>query len=162
MWNGKWMMLVFLDATNADPHFRYLRSLLVQEQSLVLSRGVYLAAGTFSGRIMQVCESLYPTAVAIFSVDTWHRGVDRPLIVNYYDLTAKAEILSGISDNLVELLDRINQNKESTNQQKTAVSSIIDRFVESLRENPGFMSHYFPDVPGVMDIISKIQQVINL
>lgn len=162
VWNGQWMVLVFLEATKTDPHFRYLRSLLLQEQALVLSRGVYLAAGSFSHRIMQECESLYSSAVAVFSVDTWYRGLNRPLIVNYYDLTAKVEVYSGISGDVSQLLGKVMQNKNSTDQQKTNISSIIDRLIDSLREDPGFIKYFFPDVPGVTRILSDLQKIINI
>lgn len=161
-WNGQWMVLVFLNAPKSDPNFRYLRQLLLSEKSLALSRGVYLAAGSFSNRILMETKQLYNQSVVILSADKWHWGLERPVIVKYYDLASRAEVYSGIGSELRRLLSISEVGKKLTDQQKSAISSIIERFAESLKEDPGFTSHYFPGVPGAIDLVSQIQKVISL
>lgn len=161
-WQGTWMVLVFLQAPKTDSHFRYLRSLLLAEQAIPLSRGVYLTADSFSQRLLLECQSLYPQSVAIFSVHRWEMGLDRPLIINYYDLAAKAEAYSSTGNQLNQLLGKNQLNKNSTNQLKNHISPLIDRFLIFLREDPGFIKHFFPDTPDASEIIAKLQKVIAL
>ena len=159
-WNGEWMVLIFLTAPKSDPGFRYLRQLLREEKSLALSRGVYLAAGSFSHRILIETKQLYHQSVAILSARQWHSGFERPVVVTYYDLASRAEVYSGISGEISRLLLMKHGDKELTYQQKTRFSSIFERLLDSLREDPGFTSFYFPDTPGVLSILSQFQKVI--
>ncbi len=161
-WNGRWMVLIFLEAPKSDPNFRYLRQLLLAEKSLVLSRGVYLAAGSFSNRVLMETKQLYHQSVAILSAETWHIGLQRPLIVSYYDLTSRVESYSGFSKEVTRLLEMSDAAKKLNNQQKSALCSLFDRVVDSLRDDPGFTSYYFPDYPGISPLIAQLQKVIML
>lgn len=161
-WQEEWMVLVFLEAPKSDPNFRYLRQLLLAEKSLVLSRGVYLAAGSFSNRILIETKQLYSQSVAIVSADRWYLGLERPLIVRYYDLTSRAEVYSGVSKEISRLLVVASAAKKLTDHQKTRLSSILERLLESLRDDPGFTSHYFPDTPDILNLVSQIQKIILL
>jgi len=161
-WQGNWMVLVFLKAPHSDPHFRYLRKLLLSEQSIVFTRGVYLAPDSFSPRIIHECQSLYSKSVSLFSVEKWLMGLDRPQVISYYDLTAKIESYSGISKEIDQLLIKHTYKKGLNNQLKNNISSLFDRLVDSLREDPGFSRFYFPGTPEVNKIISGLQQLLIL
>jgi DNA-binding transcriptional regulator PaaX len=161
-WNGQWMMLVFLDAPKSDPNFRYLRQALLAEKSLPLSRGVYLAADSFSDRVLTESKQLYSHSVAILSAERWLVGFERPLIVKYYDLTSRVETYSGISDEVCRLLGLIEAGKKLTDQQKTKFGLLFERYIDCLKDDPGFTSYYFPDSPGVLNLLHKAQQILKL
>lgn len=161
-WQGEWMVLVFLEAPKTDPNFRYLRQLLLSEKALTLSRGVYLAAGSFSNKVLIETKQLYHQSVAILSADTWLQGLERPLIVKYYDLTSIAESYSGIGSEVRLLLGLGDADKRLVKRQKADLSLSIDRFISALADDPGFTSHYFPGIPEPAHLISLFQKIIQL
>ncbi|MDQ5951595.1 MAG: hypothetical protein QG639_876, partial [Patescibacteria group bacterium] len=126
-WNGDWHAMTFIKAPKSDPQFRYLRQLLVAEHALPLARGVYLAAGGFSPLVLSTCQSLYQECVVIVSVGEWQFGLDRPIIVEYYDLASTASVYSSIGSSIDKLLEIFNNSKNRTDQQKMQVSTTIDR-----------------------------------
>lgn len=161
-WKGEWVVLLFLTAPKTDLHFRYLRSLLIQENALPITRGVYLTARSFSDKILREVEVSYPKSIALLSVNSWLKGVDRPLIFSYYGITGLVDSYSGISKEIDLLLEKKAQNKDSFNQSKFNLVSVIDRLLDCLRQDPGFHKFYFPDTPGGAEMIRKMQSLIAL
>ena len=161
-WKGEWVVMLFLSAPKTDPHFRYLRSLLIQEKAFPITRGVYLTARSFSDKILREIEVSYPKSIALLSVNSWLKGVDRPLIFSYYGITGLVESYSGVSKEIDLLLEKKAQNKDSFNQSKFDLISVIDRLLDCLRQDPGFHKFYFPDMPGGAEVIRKMQSLITL
>lgn len=161
-WNGQWYALTFLQAPSSDPQFRYLRKLLISDHVLPLTRGVYLAAGGFSPQVLSTCASLYTDCVLIFSVASWEFGLIRPIIVKYYDLASVASVYSSISNSLKQLLEIFNINKNANYQQKLLISTTIDRLWSGLRDDPGFVRHYFPDLPEIPTILKQIFHILKI
>lgn len=161
-WNGTWHVMTFLQAPKSDPQFRYLRQLLIADHVLPMTRGVYLAAGGFSSEVLTTCSSLYADCVVIFSVANWEFGLIRPIVVKYYDLASVASLYSSISKSLEQLLEIFNSDKSSTNQQKMNISTTIDRLWSGLKEDPGFASYYFPDLPDIRLILKQLFQLLKI
>jgi hypothetical protein len=135
---------------------------VLADHALPLTRGVYLAAGGFSPQVLALCSSLYQDSVVIFSVAAWEFGLDRPIIVSYYDLASTASVYSSISSTIDTLLDIFNNSKSRTNQQKLLISTTIDRLWSGLKEDPGFTTHYFPGLLDLEQIHKKLYLLIKL
>lgn len=161
-WQGEWHAMTFLRAPASDSQFRYLRQLLITDHAMPLTRGVYLAAGGFSSQIVDICSSLYQENVVIFSVKEWEFGLDRPIIVKYYDLASVASVYSSISNSLEELLEIFKKSKSTSNQQKMRISTTIDRLWSGLTEDPGFTTYYFPGLLDLNNIFQKTHQLLQL
>lgn len=161
-WQGQWYAMTFLKAPATDSQFRYLRQLLVADHALPLTRGVYLSAGNFSPQVLSTCSTLYQDSVVIFSVAAWEFGLDRPIIVKYYDLASVASVYSSIGNSIDQLLEIFNNSKTRTNQQKINIDTVIDRLWSGLKEDPGFTSYYFPGLLDVSSILKKIYLLLKL
>lgn len=161
-WKGEWHAMTFIQAPSSDPQFRYLRQLVIADNAIPLTRGVYLAAGGFSQEILSVCSTLYASSVTVFSVNTWEFGDDRPIIVKYYDLTSVASVYSSISTSIDGLLGILNVGKSRTDQHKVVISTTIDRLWSGLKDDPGFTAYYFPGILDLPSILKKIQLLIQI
>lgn len=161
-WNGKWQALIFLKASKADKQFRYLRQTLTQLHALPLSRGVYLFPRLAPPEVLHLCQTLYSDSVALFSVGEWYQGLDRPIITKYYDLAGLTNSYSSISNDINKLLVKINSKKLRTNQYKIDISTVIDRFIASLKEDPGFLQYYFPGEPDALSTLGELRKIFQL
>lgn len=161
-WQGNWQQMVFLQAPKGDRQFRYLREQLKNELALPLSRGVYVKAGSFSEKLMQECQDRYDRSLLVFSVGQMQLGELRPIISSYYDLTSLAAVYSSISKSTASLLNILEIEKELNDKQKIQLSSVIDRLIDCLTEDPGFIRFYFPGLAGVRQILPQLQKIINL
>jgi len=161
-WDRNWMLLTFLEAPKSDPHFRYLRSLLLKERALPLTRGVFIVPDTFTEETLRVCSTLYRGAVAIASVSEWQMGVDNPFINDYYDLTPLAEVYSSISKECGLLLEADGAKKGLIKRDNNLVSSVFDRFADALSSDVGLLSFYVPGVKPALKIQTVVQQILFL
>ncbi len=161
-WNGEWSAMAFIKAPKSDPQFRYLRQLLLGDHVLPLARGVYLAAGGFSPQVINICNTLYQDSLIIFSVGEWEFGLDRPIIVEYYDLASIASVYSSIGTSIDQLLNIFNNSKNRTDQQKLLITTTIDRLWSGLKEDPGFTTYYFPGLLDIASLLKKIYLLIKL
>ncbi len=161
-WDGRWMGMTFLNAPKSDTNFRFLRELVLAERALPLARGFYIKAGGFSEAVLSEVKARYLENVALFWVDTWIVGLDRPLVYKYYDLNAVAESLSGISNQVDDLLTKIEPKKRLIERDKKNIYTAVDRLMGSLREDSRLLRHYFPEVPEALNILSKVGRVLLL
>lgn len=161
-WDRSWMLLTFLEAPKSDPHFRYLRSILLKEQALALTRGVFIKPDTFTSETLRICQELYRGSVAIGSVQNWQMGVDNPLVSDYYDLSPLAEVYSSISKESSLLLSADVSKKGLIKKDKYFISSIFDRFADALGSDVGLLQFYVPGVAGAQQIQSQLQRVLFL
>lgn len=162
VWSGEWQAMVCIQAPASDLQFRYLRQRLTAQHVFPLSRGVYLSANGFSQEILELCRSLYQDSVVIFSVGDWQFGLERPIIVKYYDLASVVSVYSSISNSIDQLLVKINTKKDRIDQLNENIPTAIDRLCDCLKEDPGFSKHYFPGLPDITSILPKIQHLLQL
>ncbi len=158
-WTGSFEILVFLKPPKGDPQFRYLRKLLVAEWAMPINRGVYAAAGTFSERVLNECESLYAKSVLIFSVKEWKLGAERELLLPEYGISDVVEGYSGISREINELLEICKSNVRPLHQQILSFTMVFDRFWEIIADDAGFARFYYPQSPSAQIIINELQQL---
>lgn len=161
-WNGSWTVIAFLDAPSGDAQFRYLRKLLTSHYAMPLSRGIYAKAGNFSPEVTVQLQNVYLGHVIIFSVSEWIQGFDKPVVFEYYDLPDKATDLSGISNDSIRLLDIISSSNRLNNQQKNNLITLVDRYIDFLRSDPGFVHYYFPGLPDKEKILMNIGKILCL
>ncbi len=158
-WEGDWSMLIFLEAPAGDPHFRYLRSVLISAQSMVVSRGVYAIAGAFPRAILHELETLYSGNTLLVSGESTQMGFNRPLINTYYDLGVIVDLYSGIGNEIDSLLEKYNAKIVSIDQYKISISTIMDRIISCLSTDPGFIHYYYPGLPGLKEIWDKLRRL---
>jgi len=161
-WAGEWQLLLFLQAPAGDAQFRYLRQLLLKEGGIPLARGAYLFPQSVSQRILVECEQRYSQSVALCFVKDWVFGAQEPVIIDYYDLNSKALLYSSISTELDRLLAENEGEKRLIKKHKMQIYSELDRLFELALEDPGFTSHYFPEVTRVGQLLGKVHQLLHL
>ncbi len=161
-WDGSWVVVVFLDAPKGDSQFRYLRKLILSHAGMQVTRGMYAKAGGFAPEVLAQLQNTYLGHVIIFSVFKWIQGFDKPVVFEYYNLPDKATALSGISNEVNELLNIINREKRLTEKQKINIVTLVDRFIDFLREDPGFIHYYFPGTPDEGELLANIGTLLSL
>jgi DNA-binding transcriptional regulator PaaX len=157
-WKGKWSALVFLHAPPTDKGFRYLRTVLLEENSLAISRGTYVYPGEFPAKIMHLCQELYVGAVVIFSIAEWRFGDERSMMVDSFSLSAVAEMYSGVSNETNRLLQVRNQQKGSYQTLKKEISSVFNRLFSALSQDTGLTQYYFRDGKKPTNILLQLHQ----
>lgn len=156
--SGNWDCIVFQQAPKSDPQFRYLRTQLVSERAIQLSRGVYCIPGVLPESLSVLCKKMYKNSVAIFSVESWKQGFERSTVIRNLSLADLATAYSSISREIDQLL-MVSASKVSlTDQQKKAFLSACDRFRDTLRDDAGILTYYYPNGVSARDVLSKIQQ----
>jgi DNA-binding transcriptional regulator PaaX len=161
-WDGKWSALVFLNGPKGDLHFRYLRQLLLDQHAFCLTRGMYLYPGEFPSQITNVCKDMYVGAVMMIKIEEWRFGDERELINQHYMLSDLVEIFSGISSEINQLLRVKKEQKRLTKKSRSLIFSVFDRLFNVLSQDPGFIHHYYPDVPSVRDLLAQLHSIMEL
>lgn len=143
-WAGEWSALIFLQAPSSDPHFRYLRALLLDHRAFQLRRGVYLHPGQFPAKIIDTCRDLYVGQVVITELAEWLFGDERSTINDHFMLSDLMSIYSGISSEINQLLTDKNQQKGLTDKFQRRIFSVFDRLFTALSQDVGLLGHYYP------------------
>lgn len=159
-WDGKWECMVFLEAPSFDKQFRYLRTLLIAEGALAISRGVYMAPGGFSDKVVKECQLSYFRGVLLFSVGTWKIATESTFVIEKYGLLDIAELYSGISKDVSRMLKTVIYKKELIYQSKNYINLVYDRVASILAEDPGFCTFYFPEIPKVKKLLEELNSLI--
>lgn len=161
-WDGSWDCMVFLSAPSFDKQFRYLRNLVVSEKAFPLSRGVYLAAHSFSQRVVSECVESYFGNVTIFSVGSWKVATEAEIIISHYGLQDVAEASSGISKEVSSLIEAVDTKKRLLEKQKESIYLVYDRVNEILLEDPGFCTFYFSDAPSLKNTLYTLNHFLSI
>ncbi len=159
-WKGEWMAVSFLKAPTSDKQFRFLRTAVLADGALPLGRGLYVKANGFSKQVLHELEHSYQAAVTVFWIKEWLQGFDKPVIYTYYDLNDISGVLSGISSNIDRLLSIYSIEKRLNKKEKNEFIFDVDRFCQCLRESPGFLYYYFPELPGLNQMLVKIGRLL--
>lgn len=158
-WDGVWAMLIFLTTPKADPRFRNLRKLLVEQGAGQLSRGVYLYPGEFPPPIQTLCQQLYRGNVVISSVNGWQFGDERSLMNELFLLSDAAEIYSGISSQTKELLGSNFSHSQLNHSPKVQLFTVFDRLANQLNHDLGLVNYYFPQVPKPLNLLADLHNL---
>lgn len=159
-WKGEWMAVSFLKAPASDKQFRFLRTAVLADGALPLGRGLYVKANGFTKQVLHEFEHSYQASVTVFWVKEWLQGFDKPVIYSYYDLNDISGVISGISNNIERLLSIYSTEKKLNKKEKNEFIFDVDRFCQCLRECPGFLYYYFPELPGLNGLLVKIGRLL--
>ena len=161
-WQGQWSALIFLHGPKGDPHFRYLRQLLLDNHAFAFTRGVYLYPGEFPSQIINLCKEMYVGAVTVMGVSQWFFGDERLAIDEHYMLSDIVEIYSGISNEINQLLEQKNEQKRLTKKARLQIYSVFDRFFNILGTDPGFLHHYYPQLQTAMQLLTQLRSMFDV
>ncbi len=158
----KWQCIVFKSAPKGDEQFRYLRSILVQSNAFVLSRGAYAQPGGFSKKILDLCHSLYLDSLFLFTVEEWQLGIERSVITRNFGLADLASSYSGVSRELMSLLAEIERGTRLSSQQKLMLFTAFDRFRELLKEDVGLLPYFFSQTKSAIELQEQFHQLFQV
>lgn len=156
---GEWECIVFQTAPKSDPQFRYLRTQLVAERAIQLSRGVYCTPGSLSDAVTVLCKKMYRDSVSIFSVGSWKLGFERSTVIRNLSLGDLATAYSSVSKEIDQLLMVLAIKGSLTDQHKNSFLSACDRFRDIVQEDVGILAYYYPNGSTARSVLAKIQQV---
>lgn len=161
-WQGRWTMILFLEAIKTDQNFRYLRGFLLKNGCLALNRGVFLYPGQLSEYLLVELNGRYRQAVLVYELGECIVGDEQITIGQKIAINDSLKVYSGISKELNQLIDIIGSRKKLSNQQKVDFYSIYNRFTSFLAEDSGVIGRYFPQVEGPLSILSKLQKLLRI
>ena len=160
-WQGEWSVLIFRIGPKGDPHFRYLRQLLLDNHAFSLSRGVYLYPGELPEQVINVCKKMYVGSVTIVATHQWSFGDERQIINQQYLLSDLVEVYSGISKEINQLLELKNNQKRLTKKSRLQIYSVFNRLFNILNQDPGFLHYYYPHVSTAPTLLEQLHSIID-
>ena len=160
-YSGEWECIVFQEAPSSDPQFRYLRSQLVAEHAIQLSRGVYCVPGSLSQELYLLCKKMYPHSIALFSIDAWKFGFERSTVIRNFSLSDLATAYSSISTEVSQLLAQFAEGDGLTDQQKKVFISAYDRFRDTVQEDNGLVAYYYPNAISARKVLAQFQSAFS-
>ena len=155
-----WSIFIFLQAPSTDKNFRYLRSYLIENKAVGLTRAVYLYPGELSEKINTDLQNSYKNAVLVLKVSDWLFGDDFKVIGQKAQLQDLFELYSSLSKELDRLINIKTTKKSFTQQEKTAFFSALSRFLELLTLDPALLRRYFPQVESARTLLFKFQKCL--
>ncbi|MBT3249410.1 MAG: hypothetical protein HN846_03210 [Candidatus Pacebacteria bacterium] len=160
-WQGEWSVLIFRSGPKGDPHFRYLRQLLLDEHAFSLSRGVYLYPGELPPQIANTIKKMYVGSVIVVVTHQWSFGDERSIVNQQYMLLDLLEVYSGISREINQLLELKNNKKGLTKKSRLQIYSVFDRLFNVLSQDPGFLQYYYSDVPTAVVLLKQLHSMFD-
>lgn len=162
-WEGHWTLIVFRDAPKTDKQFRYLREQLVTIQAGSVARGVYLYPGDLPVSTVELLRTLYSgKSVSVAKVNEWQLGSLEAIMNDVFKLSDIANLYSGISNEVSQLLTKRSGKKELNSSDKLVIRSVFDRLYETTAQDLGIVSHYFSRVRSVDEILTQMWSLLTL
>jgi len=161
-WHGEWTIIIFLQAIKSDQNFRYLRTFLLKNACIALTRGIFLFPGQLSDLVLAELNNRYRQGVMVYQLGNCIIGEEQIVIGQKIFLTDSLKIYSSISRELDELIEITAQLKSLKDQHKLDFYSIFDRFEAFLLEDSGLIEHYYPQVEGTLSILSRLQKALKI
>lgn len=157
-----WLLLVFLQAPSSDRNFRFLRSHLLNNQGIQLTRGVYLLPEISVDKVQEELRHSYKNSVLLLRVGEWLFGDDYKIIGQKAGLSDLASVYSSISRELDRLISVKLQKKTFTQQENSTFHSALDRFLSTLDQDQSILLRYFPDVASPKQLLAAFQKLLLL
>ncbi len=155
-----WSVVVFMDAPEQDPRFRYLRSQLVKHQLFSLKRGLYLYPGQLPRDIVESLQEVYRSSVVVLTVAQWSFGDEQIVIGQKTKLRDRLDVYSGIGREVEGLIAEIDESKSLLDKQKERIASIFDRLYQSLGTDLGLISRYYPKAQSGLDLLNQLKSLL--
>jgi len=157
-----WHCMVFVKPPKNDPAFRYLRSQVLADGGISLTRGVYFKQSSFSATLMVLCDKLYAQAVTVFTVNSWIFGFDSLYLDKIQGADTQFSMLSGISNEITQLLNKINKDNTAQNQQKKLIEGLLQRYFSITLNYPYFSSNEFSQDISAGSVFLQVGEVLKL
>lgn len=158
-WGGDWYLVVFLSPPKLDPQFRYLRNFLLERYAIGISRGNYLLPSFLAFDLVEEIHRSYRNEVMMFSIKKWVFGDEKSFVIDNYSLLDMEQTLSGISNQIEEMLNKKIKYSTANDQQKNDIFSVFNRLVSVIEKDIGLLPYYFPDVARSKDVLSQFFQL---
>lgn len=157
-----WQLLVLKEAPAGDPHFRSLSALAKKLRILRVTRGVYANPGKFPTALENHLTTLYDEQHLVrATVKEWVFGLDRPVIVSYYDIENLSDIYSSISKEVRRLLDSNYTIKGNVYSTIFIICSVISRLEAALSNDYGLVQQYFPETPSARTLVNQLGFILK-
>lgn len=157
-----WQLIVLKQAPKNDPHFRSLATLCAKYRVLRLARGVYAYPGLMPTALEMQLSTLYAESnLARATVKEWVSGLDRPVIVSYYDIENLSDIYSSVSKEIEQLLSINSKLNVNVYQSISSICSLINRLESALIGDCGLVNRYFPETPLALDLVNQLARVLK-
>lgn len=157
-----WTIIIFLEPPKNDKNFRYLRRFLLDKKNIQLTRGVYLSPLALDIQTTQLLEKLYKNYVLVVEADNFLFSDVGRIIGSKINLSDTLNILSGLSRELDEVIDKKNIEKRFTDKQKNTISSIFNRLFNLIEQSYCLESYFFPQVKSTLDLLLKLKEITQL
>jgi hypothetical protein len=103
---------------------------------------------------------MYQLNVSVMSIVGWEFGIDPSIFLAQNGLQNLANLYSGISKEIDQLLASNVIEKGLTNAQKQIVLEIYNRVISILEIDPGYTRYYFPSSVSPLELIGKLQKIL--
>lgn len=157
-----WHCVVFLSAKQNDKAFRYLRTILLNDGAYQLTRGVYIKAGQYSDKVLEICGKLYQSAVTIFAVDQFIFGVDSHMIAKMMGVADYFSEISGISREIGQLLGNNDNQILRNHSNKNQIISIFERIYQIGSVSGGYLAYKKSQEYLINDLSQNCQSLLKL
>lgn len=157
-----WQLVIFLSAPRSDKNFRYLRKLLLLNQAIDLTRGVFLLSKPLPSLVFHELQQRYTNALVLFKVTEWIVGDDYKIIGRKISATDSFSIYSSISNQIDQLIRVAISEKRFIESQKNEVNLAFTRLVEFLAEVNPLLFVYLPQVESPLFLLKKLQNLLQL
>lgn len=146
-----WKIVIFLDSIERDPEFRNLRRTLLQRGWIQIARGVYGFRGEIQMELKNTLQKIYGQSISVFTIGKWLFGKDPAVLSGRNHSNSIIQQYSGISKELMELLNIFEVEKRLNNKRKAQLTGLTDRLYEFLA---------LDSLIGVSEKIEK-KQIVN-
>lgn len=158
-WKGEWQGIFFLKAPAQDPHFRFLRRLLLEVSAFPLTRGMFIFPGALPERVLFELRNAYEGAVTVVALKDWTFGDEKEIIGSALSLSDLASTYSSISKEIDTLLALEKAINAFNHQQKLDFSSVFDRLFLALQTDTGLQKRYFPQVESGVELLFSLHYI---
>lgn len=158
----KWQMIVFLKAPVSDQNFRHLKELLIRIKAIQIQRAVYIYPGKIKPDITSLINHSYYSSVLVIDIANW-------VLNNLNDIIGYKTLLldtiyaySEISNQLYRLLNIEKKINCFDIQQKKAINSLFDRFLNILNDDFGLVNINLSQENEAFKLLRQFQSIINI
>jgi hypothetical protein len=133
-----WYILTFLQPPKGDRNFRYLRTQVLDQGAVMLSRGVYLLAEHQATAILTQINQHYSKNVVVLRVVEERVGDMFQVIDRIEGVSDLMTAYSGISKEIDQLLAKSSVFSLLTYQQKNHIASVFHRMYSLMQKDRGW------------------------
>ncbi len=133
-----YLVLIYPEISSRDKKLKELKTILSKETSEIAPHTFY-SQFPLSDELLSVLKRRYFSHAAVLSIQEWLCG-DAKMFINYYLQKNNTDsLLSGVSTQLNELIDKKTMFSDANHQANSYIFSLFDRLFEIIEEK-----HHLP------------------